>query len=149
MHARTVIRTLTLSSAALFAFAALPATACAGKDSAHAQPVSQTATATQRDKDFEHELVQTDGANHPREAVKTGKVKSKPSVPAKKAQRDLDFEHELVQTDGVVHPRQKTGDNVKQPVKRKASAKTQRELDHEHDQLQSDGVDHPRQMIAK
>ena len=149
MHARSFIRTLTLSSAALFAFAALPATACAGKDPAHAQPVSPTAAATQRDKDFEHELAQTDGANHPREAVKAGKVRSKPTMPAKKSQRDLDFEHELVQTDGVVHPRQKTSDKVKPPAKRKAPAKTQRELDHEHDQLQSDGVDHPRQVLAK
>jgi hypothetical protein len=64
---------------------------------------------TQRELDLEHEMLQTDGGNHPRE--KAGdKAKRAPqkngSAPPRKTQRELDLEHEIVQSDGVKHPRE-------------------------------------------
>jgi hypothetical protein len=109
----------------------------------------------QRRKDLEHEMVQSDGASHPREVVtpaKSPKAVSKPGQPRAKTQRELDLEHEMLQTDGGNHPREKAGDKAKRAPQKNGSApprKTQRELDLEHEIVQSDGVKHPREIIKK
>ena len=148
MSANSMTRALTLSAAVLLALAGLPATADTQKSGT--QPAASTdAKAAQRAKDFEHELVQGEGVNHPREIVKDGKPAPKMAPkPTKKTQRDLDLEHEMVQGEGVNHPRQKMTDKVVAPVS-KPAAKTQRDLDHEHEQVQSEGVRHPREVIKK
>ena len=97
-------RAMILSAAVLLALSGLPATAQTKKP--ETSPTAGT-KAAQGAKDFEHELVQSDGVNHPREIVKSGAQAPK-KVPqaAKKTQRDLDREHEQVQSDGVNHPRE-------------------------------------------
>lgn len=150
----STIRALTLSSAVFLALAApLPSSASetAGSQLRVAAGGKTAQTPTQKDKDFEHELVQSDGVNHPREKVKDGKAASKAPAATKKTQRDLDLEHEMVQTEGVNHPRQKITDkNVKSPAKPGTPAKkTQRDLDLEHEMVQSEGVNHPREVIKK
>lgn len=148
----STIRALTLSSAVFLALAAaLPSSAREANGSQLLAAAGDKTTQTQKDKDFEHELVQSDGVNHPREKVKDGKAASKAPAAAKKTQRDLDLEHEMVQTDGVNHPRQKITDkNVKSPAKPGTPAKkTQRDLDFEHEMVQTEGVNHPREVIKK
>lgn len=110
------------------------------------------AAAQQRSLDLEHDMVQTDGVNHPRETVKTPGDKKAPQKPAtKKTQRDLDLEHDMVQTDGVNHPRQKVTDKTAPPASNASAPtrKTQADLDQEHERLQSDGTYHPREVIKK
>lgn len=148
MSANSITRALTLSAAVLLALTGLPATA-ETQQSGTKPAASTDANAAQRAKDFEHELVQGEGVNHPREIVKDGKAVPKVvSKPTKKTQRDLDLDHEMVQGEGVNHPRQKLTDKV--TTSRSApTVKTQRDLDHEHEQVQSDGVNHPREVIKK
>ena len=134
-----------LSAAILLALNGLPATAQTTKPDTSS---TAGAKAAQKAKDFEHELVQSDGVNHPREIVKSGAQAPK-KVPqaAKKTQRDLDREHEQVQSDGVNHPREKVTDKANLPGRE--APRTQRDLDRKHEQLQSDGVNHPRELIKK
>jgi hypothetical protein len=138
-------RAMILSAAVLLALSGLPATAQTKKP--ETSPTAGT-KAAQKAKDFEHELVQSDGVNHPREIVKSGAQAPK-KVPqaAKKTQRDLDREHEQVQSDGVNHPREKVTDKANLPGRE--APRTQRDLDRKHEQLQSDGVNHPRELIKK
>lgn len=151
----STIRALTLSSAVFLALAAaLPSSARETNGGQLLAAAGDKTTQMQKDKDFEHELVQSDGVNHPREKVKDGKpVKASPKAAsaAKKTQRDLDLEHEMVQTDGVNHPRQKITDkSARQPAKPGTPAKkTQRDLDLEHEIVQTEGVNHPREVIRK
>lgn len=150
MQRHAIIGTLTFSSAVFLALAALPSSAFAQKAGAQ-QLAASAEKILQRQKDFEHEVVQTDGVNHPRETVKGGKAAPK-AVPVakKKDQRDLDLEHELVQTDGINHPRRKVTDrNVDSPKAGTAAKKTQRDLDFEHELVQTGGVNHPRETIGK
>lgn len=145
MFVISTTRAMILSTAVLLALGGLPATAQTKKQEASA---AAEAEAAQRAKDFEHELVQSDGVNHPREILKNGKPAPKKTLqPAKKTQRDLDREHEQFQSDGVNHPREKVTDKPKAAAK--AAPPTQRDLDHEHEQVQSDGVNHPRQILKK
>ena len=60
---------------------------------------------TQRDLDLEHEMVQGEGVDHPRQKV-IDKVVVPKSKPAAKTEKDLDHEHERLQSDGVYHPRE-------------------------------------------
>jgi hypothetical protein len=138
-------RAMILSAAVLLALGGLPAAAQTKKP--ETSPTAGT-KAAQKAKDFEHELVQSDGVNHPREIVKSGAQAPK-KVPqaAKKTQRDLDREHEQVQSDGVNHPREKVTDKANLPGRE--APRTQRDLDRKHEQLQSDGVNHPRELIKK
>lgn len=156
-----------------FAMVALGSTAqatetkAAAKESAHETPQSyepnasarkaptkkKVASSTQKDKDFEHELVQSDGVNHPREIVSgPGATKKSPVKKAAAAtQKDKDFEHALVQSDGVNHPRETVSGNgsaKKSAAKTKAPA-TQKDKDFEHELVQSDGVNHPREVLKK
>lgn len=149
MSANSTTRALTLSAAILLALAGMPAAAETQKSGTQPAAASRDAKAAQRAKDLEHDLLQGEGVNHPREIVKDGKPAPKTVQKAtKKTQRDLDLEHDMVQGEGVNHPRQKITDKVLEPV-RKPAAKAQRDLDHEHDQVQSDGVVHPREVIKK
>lgn len=141
MFAINKTRATILSAAVLLALGGLPATAQTKT------PTSTEAKAAQKAKDFEHELVQSDGVNHTREIVKDSKQAPKAKPAAKKTQRDLDHEHEQVQSDGVKHPREKVTDKAKATTK--ATPRTQRDLDREHEQVQSDGVNHPREVIKK
>jgi hypothetical protein len=138
-------RAMILSAAVLLALSGLPATAQTKKP--ETSPTAGT-KAAQKAKDFEHELVQSDGVNHPREIVKSGAQAPK-KVPqaAKKTQRDLDREHEQVQSDGVNHPRERVTDKANLPGRE--APRTQRDLDRKHEQVQSDGVNHPRELIKK
>ncbi len=62
---------------------------------------------TQADLDFEHEMAQSDGVNHPRQKIGDQPAKElRPAAPAKKTQQDLDREHEQLQSDGKHHPRE-------------------------------------------
>ena len=109
----------------------------------------------QQEKDFEHQLLQSDGVNHPLEIVKRGDAAKKAPVNkvAKPAtQRDLDLEHNMAQTDGTKHPREmvKSGEAAKKaPVNKVAKPVTQRDLDLEHNMAQTDGINHPREMLKK
>lgn len=132
-----------LSAAMLLALGGLPATA----QTKNPEASSAEAKAAQKAKNFEHELVQSDGVNHPREIVKDSKQAPKAKPAAKKTQRDLDHEHEQVQSDGVNHPREKVTDKAKATTK--PAPRTQRDLDREHEQVQTDGVNHPREVIKK
>ena len=66
------------------------------------------AVSQQRALDLEHDMVQTDGVNHPRQKVtdKAAPAASKTSAPTKKTQADLDHEHERLQSDGTYHSRE-------------------------------------------
>ena len=107
-----VTRLMTLSASVLLAFAATSASAGDGEKttSVHATPAAAQPAkpATLRDKDLEHNMVQGEGVDHPREILKDGKAK-KPAAkaaPRKATQRDLDLKHDMVQGDGVDHPRE-------------------------------------------
>lgn len=112
MLTANVTRLMTLSASVLLALAATSASAGDGEKttSVHATPAAAQPAkpATQRDKDLEHDMVQGEGVDHPREILKDGKAK-KPVVkatPRKATQRDLDLKHEMVQGEGVDHPRE-------------------------------------------
>ena len=108
--------------------------------------------AAQRGKDLEHDMVQADGVNHPREIVKKDAAKApRPAAaPAKKTQRDLDLEHDMVQGEGVRHPRQKVTEKTAPKAAAPAAAKkTQADLDREHERSLSDGTYHPREQLKK
>ena len=145
MFVTNTTRAMILSAAVLLALSGLPATAQTKKP--ETSPTAGT-KAAQGAKDFEHELVQSDGVNHPREIVKSGAQAPK-KVPqaAKKTQRDLDRQHEQVQSDGVNHPRERVTDKAN--LSGRPMPRTQRDLDREHEQVQSDGVNHPRELIKK
>jgi hypothetical protein len=110
----------------------------------------QTATflkSAQRDKNFEHEMVQSDGVNHPREMAGKKPMAMKKAAPA--TQKDKDLEHEMLQSDGANHPRETVGAAKRPTIAKKATPATQKDKDLEHEILQSDGVNHPREVIKK
>lgn len=151
-----VTRLMTLSASVLLAFATTAVGAADGEKttSVHATPAAAQPAkpATQADKDLEHNMVQGEGFDHPREILKDGKAK-KPAVkaaPRNATQRDLDQEHDRLQGDSRPHPREVVGDGkaAKQPATTTAPVKkTQKDLDQEHDRLQGDGAIHPREVI--
>jgi hypothetical protein len=145
MFVITTTRAIILSAAVLLALGGLPATAQTTMP--ETTPTAGT-KAAQKAKDLEHELVQSDGVNHPREIVKSrAQAPKKAPQAAKKTQRDLDHEHEQVQSDGVNHPLEKVTEKAKPSGK--PAPRTQRDLDREHEQVKSDGVSHPRELIKK
>ena len=115
VHAAVASLALTLAALGLDAAASeVEPTKAAKQDSEHEHhEVSKTAKqkgalTTQQELDLKHELVQTDGVDHPREIA--GVAKKLKSAAKKKAspatQKDKDLEHDMVQGDGVNHPRE-------------------------------------------
>ena len=109
MSRPAIIRQLSLSAALIAAAAVIPAMGAEPKDAKASPPA-----ALQQQKDFEHQLLQSDGQYHPREVVGSSRAKApakstqaanKPTA-GKKTQRDLDQEHDRLQSDGAYHPRE-------------------------------------------
>ena len=150
-----ILVTLIVATVAAFGSTAGWAQTVADNSSSKTTEKKVAAPKTQKQLDFEHQLLQSDGFNHLRETVKGNAAAKNQQVTkssAPKTQKDLDFEHQLLQSDGFNHLQETVKGNAaaKNKIATKSSApKTQKDLDFEHQLLQSDGYNHLRELLKK